>query len=163
MPPGRPFRLPPCSLRWRCTRLLISLLTFPLALPSLPSPPCSASSQLDLLGLLRPLLAAAADPELSLGDPAASSAAGTPAHAFGGALNGGQVVAAGWHAAAVAASLCGSGGAAQQQQLQDAAVARGLLPLLARFVTAEVATPPAGAGGGAAAGARAAEQLMATK
>lgn len=106
------------------------------------------------MGLLRPLLAAATAPELSLG-----------AYALGGgasALDGGQVVAAGWHAAAVAAQLCSGAGQAEVR-LQDAVVARGLLPLLAQFVTAEA--PAAGAAGAAAVGggASVAERLMAVR
>jgi hypothetical protein len=54
-----------------------------------------------------------------------------------------QVVAAGWHAALVAARLCG----ARQPRLQDAAVARGLLPPLARFVQAAAPLPPPLLGG----------------
>lgn len=52
-------------------------------------------------------------------------------------------MAAGWHAALVTARLCSGAGAAgvqAAQQLQDAAVARGLLPLLSLFLEAE---PPA--------------------
>lgn len=91
--------------------------------------PClrSASGPLDLLGRLRPLLAAATAPELDLSDY--STAAGAD-----------HTVAAGWHAAAVAARAC-AGADAAAQQLQDAAVSRGLLPLLARFAVAEVAEP----------------------
>jgi hypothetical protein len=124
-------------------------------------PCCSASGQLDLLGLLRRLLAEATAPELDLGSYASGSS---------GITGGGQVVAAGWHAAAVTARLCG----AQQQQLQDAAVARGLLPLLAQFLQAGVPAPapggPWGAPGTAAVApaaavdtARVAEQMMSIK
>ncbi|PRW51064.1 hypothetical protein C2E21_5389 [Chlorella sorokiniana] len=127
--------------------------------------PCiSASSQLDLLGLLRPLLASATAPELSLSAYAASPLAG----AWADALSGGQTVAAGWHAAAVAAALC-SGGGSKTQALQDALVARGLLPLLARFAVADVPLQPPGAAGLAAGlaaqlgGRRVDELLMAIK
>jgi hypothetical protein len=123
-------------------------------------PCCSASGQLDLLGLLRRLLTEATAPELDLSSYASGSSS---------VSGGGQVVAAGWHAAAVTARLCG----AQQQQLQDAAVARGLLPLLAKFLQTEVPAPvPGGAWGApgtaasaatAADAARVAEQLMAIK
>ena len=109
--------------------------------------PCSASGQLDLLGLLRPLLAAATAPELSLSAYSTSGISGS----WGDALSGGQTVAAGWHAAAVAAALCSSG-SGQVQALQDALVSRGLLPLLARFATADVPLLPARAAAGAAAG-----------
>lgn len=122
---------------------------------------CSATGQLDLLGKLRPLLAAATDPELSLSTYSTA----------GGFTGSGQVVAAGWHAAAVAVRLCSVGGPAAQQ-LQDAIVSRGILPLLAPFVAAEVPAPGmGGAAGGAAAafgggpgdGGRAAELLMTIK
>lgn len=123
-------------------------------------PARSASSQLDLLGLLRPLLASATAPELSLD--------AYPAPGSSGALDGGQMVAAGWHAAAVAARLC-AGGSGTAQRLQDAVMARGLLPLLAKFVQADVPSPAAAvaaveaqpATAGVAAGTRV--QLMAIK
>lgn len=95
--------------------------------PPHPCLPRSASGPLDLLGRLRPLLAAATAPELDLS--AYSTASGSD-----------HTAAAGWHAAAVAARACGGAGAAAQQ-LQDAAVARGLLPLLARFAVVEVQAP----------------------
>ncbi len=130
----------------------------------LPSASCSASSQLDLLGLLRPLLAAATAPELSLSAYAASLLAG----AWADALSGGQTVAAGWHAAAVASALC-SGGGSQTQALQDALVSRGMLPVLARFAVADVPLQPPGAAAVAAGlaaqlgGRRVDELLMAIK
>ncbi|KAI7844752.1 hypothetical protein COHA_001635 [Chlorella ohadii] len=127
--------------------------------------PCiSASSQVDLLGLLRPLLAAATAPELSLSAYAASPLAG----AWADALSGGQTVAAGWHAAAVASALC-SGGGSQTQALQDALVSRGMLPVLARFAVADVPLQPPGAAAVAAGlaaqlgGRRVDELLMAIK
>ncbi|PSC75524.1 vacuolar 8 [Micractinium conductrix] len=100
--------------------------------------PCSTGvGQLDLLAPLHRALAEATAPELSL----------TALGAVGGPR---QLAAAGWHAAAVTAALCAGGGSVtHQQELQEAAVARGLLPLLARFVEAQV--PPPLAGGSSAA------------
>lgn len=102
--------------------------------------------------MLRRLLAAATAPELDLG--AYNLAAGCSA-------GGGQVVAAGWHAAAVAARLCGG----PQQRLQDALVARGLLPPLAAFVQAQPPPAPPALPGTAAAGLglRPSEVMMAVR
>ncbi|KAL4443968.1 hypothetical protein ABPG75_011705 [Micractinium tetrahymenae] len=114
--------------------------------------PCvSASGQLDLLGLLRRLLSEATAPELGLASFAATGGGSGPAS------DGRQLVAAGWHAALLTARLCSGavGGSVQvAQQLQDAAVARGFLPLLAPFLKAEVPAAAAGAAAlGGAAGA----------
>ncbi|KAI3427181.1 hypothetical protein D9Q98_007118 [Chlorella vulgaris] len=95
------------------------------------------SGPLDLLGLLRPALLAVAAAEEEL--PAYRPLSG----GSGGGGGTWQVVAAGWHAALVAARLCG----ARQPRLQDAAVARGLLPPLARFVQAAAPLLPPLLGG----------------
>ncbi len=125
--------------------------------------PCSATGQLDLLGLLRRLLseAIAAEPGLAC--------FATTGGGAGPASDGRQLVAAGWHAALVTAGLCrgaGADGVAAAQQLQHAAVARGFLPLLSLFVQAEVPAAAAaaaayGATGALASGAdgRSAEQM----
>jgi hypothetical protein len=110
--------------------------------------PCSARFQPDLLSLLGRLMTDATAPELDLcnyqlstpasissADRGAAGRSGSGADMAMDSLDGGQVVAAGWHAARVAARLCGA-----SQALQDAAVERGWLPALAQFVQAE---PPA--------------------
>lgn len=119
-----------------------------------PTHPCccsrSAAGQLDLLGLLRRLLSEAMSPELGLASFAATCGGSGPAS------DGRQLVAAGWHAAQVAARLCsgaGAGGVQAAQQLQDAAVARGFLPLLSLFIQAEVPPVAPGAAPAGAAGA----------
>lgn len=167
--------MPPCRRAATQTHLAFGPAGVPQRLPlpharsikswaHVPALLCSASGQLDLLGLLRPLLAAATAPELSLSAYAASPLAGP----WADALSGGQTVAAGWHAAAVAAALC-SGGGSQMQALQDALVSRGLLPLLARFAVADVPLQPTGAAAVAAGlvaqlgGRRVDELLMAIK
>lgn len=127
--------------------------------------PRSATGQLDLLGLLRRLLSEAIAAEPGLASFATTGGGSGPAS------DGRQLVAAGWHAALVAAGLCrgaGADGVPAAQQLQDAAVARGFLPLLSLFVQAEVpaAAADAAAFGGGATGAlssgadgRSAEQM----